>query len=83
MTSAAVVPFFFYDQGARTHVTPVVGLSTHDTASSVGGGVRWTWRKQLELSATFATVIQGLSNGTPNSTPSGHDKLYFSIFYHF
>jgi len=83
MTSAGVVPFFYYDQGGRSYVAPNPPFPARDTASSVGGGIRWTWRKQLEVSVTAATVLQGVSGSTSNNTSSGHDKLYFSLFYHF
>lgn len=74
-----VKPFIFYDQGSRTHVSPVPGIPASDTASSAGIGVQWTWQRQLEMSATFATVLNGLGGGTP----SGHDKIDFSVFYRF
>jgi hemolysin activation/secretion protein len=40
-----ILPFFFYDAGWRKHVTPVAGLPSSDSASSVGVGARWTWEK--------------------------------------
>jgi len=78
-----ILPFFFYDAGWRKHVTPVAGLPSSDSASSVGVGARWTWEKRLEVSATVATVLNGVSLGTAPATDSGHTKLNFSVFYRF
>jgi len=78
-----ILPFFFYDAGWRKHVTPVAGLPSSDSASSIGVGARWTWEKRLEVSATVATVLNGVSLGTAPATDSGHTKLNFSVFYRF
>lgn len=82
--AAGLTPFMFYDYGSRTHVTPLdTGISnpvpTRDSAASIGLGVKWNWQRRLELSATYAHVVNGLAAGTP----SGHDKLLFSAFYRF
>ncbi|MGH8673318.1 MAG: ShlB/FhaC/HecB family hemolysin secretion/activation protein [Burkholderiales bacterium] len=79
----SISPFFFYDAGWRKHVTPVAGLPTSDSASSVGVGARWSWAKRLEVSATIASVVNGVSLGTAPATDSGHTKLNFSLFYRF
>jgi hemolysin activation/secretion protein len=78
-----ILPFFFYDAGWRKYVTPVAGIPQSDSASSVGIGARWTWEKRLEVSATIATVLNGVSLGTASATDSGHTKLNFSLFYRF
>lgn len=80
---SGILPFAFYDAGWRKHVTPVAGIPTSDSASSVGIGARWTWEKKLEVSATLATVLNGVSLGTAPATDSGHTKLNFSVFYRF
>ena len=74
-----LAPFVFYDQGSRTLVVPVAGAPTHDSASSIGAGVHWSWQKQLEVSVTYANVLNGIAGGTPR----GHDQLLFSAFYRF
>ncbi|MBI3915824.1 MAG: ShlB/FhaC/HecB family hemolysin secretion/activation protein [Betaproteobacteria bacterium] len=76
---AGVTPFVFFDFGSRKHVTPVVGTSTSDNASSVGVGLKWNWQRKLEVSAALANVLDGVSDGTPQ----GHVKLHFSAFYRF
>lgn len=76
---AGILPFIFYDHGSRTHVAQVVGIPTRDNASSIGVGVRWSWMKRLDVSATYANVLNGVGGGTPR----GHDKLLFSAFYRF
>ena len=78
-----ISPFAFYDAGWRKHVTPVAGLPTSDSVASVGIGARWSWERKLEVSATIATVVNGVSLGTSPATDSGHSKLNFSIFYRF
>ena len=78
-----ILPFFFYDAGWRKYVTPVAGLPSSDSAASVGVGARWTWEKRLEVSATVATVLNGVSLGTAPATDSGHTKLNFALFYRF
>lgn len=77
--AAGLAPFVFYDQGNRKHVRQVAGIPTQDSASSVGFGVRWTWQRRVELSASYANVLNGISGGTPQ----GHDKVDFSLFYRF
>lgn len=77
--AAGLNPLLFYDQGSRSNVSPVVGIPTHDSASSVGIGMRWAWQKRLEVNADLATVLSGISGGTPQ----GHKKLHFSLFYRF
>jgi hypothetical protein len=49
----------------------------------VGIGARWSWEKRLEVSATLATVLNGVSLGTSPATDSGHTKLNFALFYRF
>ncbi len=78
-----ISPFLFYDAGWRKHVTPVAGLPTSDSVASVGVGARWSWEKKLEVSATIASVLNGVSLGTSPATDSGHTKLNFSLFYRF
>jgi len=46
-------------------------------------GARWSWEKRLEVSATIASVLNGVSLGTAPATDSGHAKLNFSLFYRF
>ena len=74
-----VLPFVFYDQGYRRHVSPVPGIPVKDSASSIGAGIRWNWQKKLDVSVTYANVVNGVAAGTP----SGHDQLLFSAFYRF
>jgi hemolysin activation/secretion protein len=76
---AGVLPFVFYDQGYRKHVSPVPTIPVQDTASSIGAGLRWNWQRKLDLSITYANVLNGVAAGTP----SGHDQLLFSAFYRF
>jgi hemolysin activation/secretion protein len=72
-------PFAFYDQGYRKHVSPVPGIVSEDHASSIGLGLNWSVQRGLEVSATYANVLNGIANGTPK----GHDKFYFTLFYRF
>ncbi|HET9664454.1 MAG TPA: ShlB/FhaC/HecB family hemolysin secretion/activation protein, partial [Burkholderiales bacterium] len=74
-----VLPFVFYDHGYRRHVSPVPGLPTKESVSSMGAGLRWNWQRKLDVSITYANVLNGVAAGTP----SGHDKLLFSAFYRF
>ena len=69
----------FYDQGYRKHVSPVPTLPVRDTTSSIGAGLRWNWQRKLDVSVTYANVLNGVASGTP----SGHDQLLFSAFYRF
>lgn len=76
-------PFAFFDAGQRKHLVPVTGVPTSDGASSIGVGARWTWEKTLEVNASLASVLNGVSLGTSPATDSGHIKLNFSVFYRF
>ena len=79
-----IQPFVFYDAGWRKYVTTVAGIPDSDSASSIGVGARWAWEKKLEVSASLATVLNGVSLGPGvNATDSGHVKLNFALFYRF
>lgn len=80
---SGVTPFLFYDLGRRTYVRPVPGLADSESAASVGVGARWNWLRNLEISATLASVVDGLTLGTTPASDSGHTKLNFSLFYRF
>ena len=75
---ADISPLIFYDFGARTHVTPVIGQSPREHIASAGAGVRWRWQR-LDLNVTYAHVLNGAANGTTRD----HDKVHFSAFYRF
>ena len=76
---AGILPFVFADFGRRMHIAQVAGVTQNDNAASVGFGARWNWEKGLDVSLTYANVLNGISGGTPR----GHDKLNFSLFYRF
>lgn len=78
-----LTPYLFYDAGQRKLVVPVPGLPSSDSVASVGVGARWNWQKNLEVNATLATVLEGVSLGTTPASDSGHTKLNFSLFYRF
>jgi hemolysin activation/secretion protein len=73
-----IAPFIFYDDGKRWHVVDVPGASPRESISSAGAGFVWEWRG-VDLSATFAHVLNGASGGTPRD----HNKVLFSAFYRF
>lgn len=75
---AALAPFVFYDYGARTHVRAVIGATPREHIASAGIGFKWRWQR-LDISLTWAHVLQGAAN----ATPTDHDKLNFSTFYRF
>ena len=76
---AGIVPFGFTDFGRRMHITPVAGVAQKDNVASAGFGARWNWEKGLDVSMTYANVLNGIAGGTPR----GHDKVNFSLFYRF
>ncbi len=76
---AGIVPFAFTDFGRRKHITPVATVAQSDNVASAGFGARWSWEKGLDVSLTYANVLNGIAGGTPR----GHDKLNFSLFYRF
>jgi hemolysin activation/secretion protein len=76
---AGIVPFGFTDFGRRMHITPVAGVAQQDNVASAGFGARWNWEKGLDVSVTYANVLNGIAGGTPR----GHDKVNFSLFYRF
>jgi len=78
---ADIAPFAFFDYGWRKHVAPVPGVAVSDSASSIGLGVKWNWQRKLELNASLARVMDGVS--ATGGTPQGHVKLDFSAFYRF
>ncbi|HYC45344.1 MAG TPA: ShlB/FhaC/HecB family hemolysin secretion/activation protein [Burkholderiales bacterium] len=73
-----LAPLAFYDYGTRTFVSPVIGQSSTDHISSAGAGLRWRWQR-LDLTMTWAHVLNGVAGGTPRD----FDKLHFSAFYRF
>jgi hemolysin activation/secretion protein len=76
---ADITPFAFFDYGWRKHLAPVPGTALTDDASSIGVGLKWHWQRKLEVNASLARVLNGVTNGTPQ----GHVKLEFSAFYRF
>lgn len=78
---AGLTPFAFLDYGSTKFVVPVAGLSSSNSASSAGVGIKWNWQRNLEVNAALAGVLDGVS-GT-SGTPQGHVKLHFSAFYRF
>jgi hemolysin activation/secretion protein len=76
---ADIAPFAFFDYGWRKHVAPVPGTAVSDSASSIGVGLKWNWQRKLDVSASLARVMDGVTGGTPE----GHVKLEFSAFYRF
>ena len=76
---AGIVPFAFTDFGRRMHTTPVLGITQNDNAASAGIGLRWNWDKGLDVSLSYANVLNGIAGGTPR----GEDRAQFSLFYRF
>ena len=76
---AGIVPFAFTDFGRRMHITPVAGIAQRDNVASAGFGARWNWEKGLDVTVSYANVLNGIAGGTPR----GHDKVNFSLFYRF
>ena len=76
---AGIVPFAFTDFGRRMHITPVAGIAQKDNVASAGFGARWNWEKGLDVTVSYANVLNGIAGGTPR----GHDKVNFSLFYRF
>lgn len=76
---AGIMPFAFTDFGWRSHIAAVAGIAQKDNVSSVGFGARWNWEKGLDVSLSYANVLNGIAGGTPR----GHDKVHFSLFYRF
>jgi hemolysin activation/secretion protein len=82
-TSWGLTPYLFYDSGERRFRVPVPGLPNSDSAASLGVGARWNWLRNLEVNATLASVIEGVSLGASPASDTGHAKLNFSLFYRF
>ena len=76
---ADITPFAFFDYGWRKHLAPVPGTALTDDASSIGVGLKWHWQRKLEVNASLARVLNGVTSGTPD----GHVKLEISAFYRF
>lgn len=78
-----IQPVVFYDQGAVVNRTPGAVRSA-EHVGSLGAGLRWNWRRQLDLAMDWAHVLDGLSPVPgSNNTRAGHNKLYLSVFYRF
>jgi hemolysin activation/secretion protein len=80
---SGLTPYVFWDFGRRSYAQPVAGLPDADGAASLGVGARWNWQRNLEVDATLAKVVDGISLGTTPATDAGHTKLNFSLFYRF
>ena len=79
------VVFFDYGEATLRSTAAVPGLtSRNETASSIGAGIRWKWKQQLDVSADLAYVLNGIAgNVTVPGTDAGHVKLNFTVFYRF
>ena len=76
---AGIVPYAFTDFGYRMHIRPVAGVAQKDHVASAGLGLRWNWEKGLDVTVSYANVLNGIAGGTPR----GHDNVNFSLFYRF
>jgi hemolysin activation/secretion protein len=80
-------PVFFID-GGRAELrggTTLAGTSAHkEGVLTAGVGVRWNWRRALDVSADLAYVFDGTaSTPTVPGSRGGDAKLHFAIFYRF
>lgn len=77
-------PVIFYDQG-RVVLNTANGIQpSSEAASSIGAGLRWTWRNHLEAAADLAHVIDGTRPvGTVPGTRAGRSKITFNLLYRF
>ena len=79
------VVFVDYGYAALRDGASVPGLTqSSESASSIGAGLRWNWKRQLEASADLAYVLNGTAGTvTVPGTDAGHVRLTFAIFYRF
>ncbi len=68
----------FLDYGHRHLEEAIAGLKTSDSLASMGVGLRWQWKNQLNLSLDLAHVLNGA-----DPTDSGDGRLHFNVFYRF
>jgi hemolysin activation/secretion protein len=83
MWTTGIAPFGFYDFGWRRLVKPVPGMPSTDNVASAGIGARWNWQKRLDVTATVASVLNGVSLGTAPASSAGDWKAYLTVFYRF
>lgn len=80
-------PAFFIDHGYASLRKPAsadLTAANSETAASIGVGVRWNWKRQLDVSVDLAHVLNGTgSSGTVPGTTPGASKLLLSVFYRF
>jgi len=79
---AGLAPFAFLDYGHVKYVAPApAGANLSESVSSIGVGLKWNWQRNFDLTASLASVLNGV--GTTTGTPQGHVKLDFTAFYRF
>lgn len=80
-------PAFFIDHGYASLRKPAstdITAANSETAASIGVGVRWNWKRQLDVAVDLAHVLNGIgSSGTIAGTTPGASKLLLSVFYRF
>jgi len=69
----------FVDTGRRAFDVPIAGQSDALNVSSIGAGLRWNWRRHLDVALDAAYVI----NGNPGGTVAGDARLHFGAVYRF
>ncbi len=77
----------FVDAGHRRLYDPPPGQDSKENLASVGVGLRWNWRKKLEVSFDAARVVNGCTSGcfvgSTNGTSAGAMRGHFALMYRF
>lgn len=74
-----IQPLAFYDEGARSFTIAVPGSPSVERVASLGAGLRWNWKRQLDVTTDLGYVLNGVAGGTD----AGHTKLHVALFYRF
>ncbi|MFN0163293.1 MAG: ShlB/FhaC/HecB family hemolysin secretion/activation protein [Burkholderiales bacterium] len=76
----------FYDHGRVRTLEPAPGLLSHDSAGSVGFGLRWQHQAQVALTMDYGVVIQGHAPTNTANAPQntrGRDRLHVNLLVKF
>lgn len=73
----------FFDYGHVTRENNLPGELKSESISSVGVGLRWSWRQKLSVLLDWGYVVQGRNENIPGATQDGDNKIHFNVAYQF
>ena len=69
----------FVDMGDVSRIDALPGEVTSETVTSVGGGLRWSWKQRLNVTVDYGYVVDGGDPVGVNPIEKGDSRFHFQI----